>query len=238
MPRLYQGSVRTPKLSVMITGQDVARFVPRVLASARRVADEIVFVDGGSRDHTVEIAAREKIARIFTRPFNGNFAEQKNFGLARCRGDWILLLDSDELLGDELCEQIPKLTRSWSMRWYKIPRYWVVRDVRPLRHIASRLHYPDYQLRLFRNSPFFRYPTNSPIHEHFPKRGRGFGRRLKRGHIFHFAIALASRAEREERTRRYEMIDPRSRETNAIYLYEQYQHEVRECADSLTEEFG
>ena len=237
LPRLYQGSVRRPKLSVMITGQEVARSLPRVLASARRVADEIIFIDGGSRDATRAIAAREPRARVFTLPFDGNLAEQKNFGLAQCRGDWILVLDADELLADEFCAQLPRLMRSWTMRWYKIPRYWVIADLRPLRYIASRRHYPDYQLRLFRNSSFFRYAADSPVHVHFPKRARGIGRRLKRGHIFHLALAWTSRAERDERTRRYAMIDPLSRETNAIYLYEEGQHEVRECAESLTEEF-
>ena len=227
-----------PKLSVMITGQDVAGFLPRVLDNAARVADEIVFVDGGSRDGTLELASQAAKVRVVHRAFDGNIAAQKNFGIEQCTGDWIMVLDADELMSDRLCRLIPRLVRSWFAHWYKLPRYWVLEDSSPLRYVDSRRHYPDHQLRLFRNLPVFRYTPDRPVHVHFPKRGRGFGKRLNRGHIIHFKFALTSREELDRTVLRYQSVSPKSSEINLIYDYESIPHEIRTCEESISEGLG
>ena len=63
-------------------------------------ADEIVVVDSGSDDKTLEIA-RGFTDHVTIRPWSG-FAPQKNFGLERASGDWILSLDADEEVSPEL----------------------------------------------------------------------------------------------------------------------------------------
>jgi len=67
------------------------------LDSARDVADEIVLVDTGSQDRTMEVARRYG-ARVYERPWDDDFAAPRNEALAHARGDYILQLDADERL--------------------------------------------------------------------------------------------------------------------------------------------
>src|SRR5437867_7800831 len=88
------------RLSVCIITLNEEHNFARALESIRRVADEIVVVDCGSRDCTGEIA-REHGARVITNAWT-NFAEQKNIAAAAANNDWILSLDADEELSSEL----------------------------------------------------------------------------------------------------------------------------------------
>lgn len=209
------------RLSGILLVQDSAATVGAVLRCLERVADEIVIVDGGSRDDTLAIAAAHAKVRPYRRPFDGNLAAQKNFACDQALGDWLLILDSDELLDDEAARAIPRLVRNPFCSWYKLRRAWLVERDGALFRVESPLHYPDWQLRLFRNRPPFRYDLRrSPIHHNFPKEGRGPGRKLRRGHILHFDLVLRSRQEREDKVRRYRELDPASERTHQQYLWE------------------
>ena len=80
-------------LSVVLITQNEAANLPRTLASVGW-AGEIVVVDSGSTDATLEIA-RAAGARVYTEPWKG-FGAQKNAAIADAAGDWILSLDADE----------------------------------------------------------------------------------------------------------------------------------------------
>jgi len=67
-------------------------------------ADEIIVVDGGSIDRTVDIA-KEFTQKIFSRPWDG-YGVAKNYGLVQCTGEWILSLDADERVTPELQKEI------------------------------------------------------------------------------------------------------------------------------------
>jgi len=95
-----------PKLSVTIIAQDEAGKIGEVL-DAIRCADEVLVVDGGSRDQTREIC-RDRGARVLERPFDG-FAPQKRFAASQARHDWILNLDADEVMTPELNQEIREL---------------------------------------------------------------------------------------------------------------------------------
>src|SRR5690349_11430673 len=82
-----------PTISASIIAQNGEEMVPGLLAQLDWV-DDIVVVDGGSKDRTVEIAESYG-ARVFHRRFD-NFARQQEFALQMCRGDWILSIDADE----------------------------------------------------------------------------------------------------------------------------------------------
>lgn len=67
--------------------------------------DEIIVVDDNSKDKTLEIAKKFN-AKIFTHSLRYNFAAQRNFGLSKAKGEWVLFVDSDEIVSTELAKEI------------------------------------------------------------------------------------------------------------------------------------
>lgn len=67
--------------------------------------DEVVVVDDESVDGTVEVA-KKLGAKVFTRKLDGDFAEQRNFGLSKAGGEWVMFVDSDEVVTNELAAEI------------------------------------------------------------------------------------------------------------------------------------
>jgi glycosyltransferase involved in cell wall biosynthesis len=107
-------------------------------------ADEIVVVDSGSSDGTLEICARFT-SRIFHRDWTG-FVDQKNYALDQATHSWVLSLDADERLSPELLTEIQQLRQSaFSVDGYRIPRVAFFMG----RWIRHGDWFPDYQLRLF-----------------------------------------------------------------------------------------
>jgi glycosyltransferase involved in cell wall biosynthesis len=102
MRRKSQPNVRG--LSVTIITLNEEDSLPRCLDSVKPIADEIVIVDSGSTDKTIEIA-KSKGAKTFVRQFD-NYASQKNFAAEKVVGDWILSIDADEIITPELAREI------------------------------------------------------------------------------------------------------------------------------------
>lgn len=151
----------TTRLSVAIITLNEEENLARTLASVRW-ADEIVVVDSGSTDRTVEIA-RDCGARVFERPWPG-FAAQKNFALGQCTGDWLLSLDADEELSPELARAIRSLLEAaLSERAFRVRR----RNLFLGRWIRHGGFYPDAKLRLFHRtaSPGVLQFADRPVHE-------------------------------------------------------------------------
>ncbi len=98
-----------PRLSVMLITLDSQRLLERVLESVRW-ADEIVVVDSGSSDRT------EEIVRSFTPHFQvrdwRGFGVQKQRALELCTGEWVLNIDSDEVVSPELRASIEQAIRA------------------------------------------------------------------------------------------------------------------------------
>lgn len=95
------------KISAYLITQDEEARLPRTLEAIRQVADEIVIVDSGSTDATLEIALKYH-ARIFKRQWI-SYANQKNFAQNQCKYQWLLSLDADEVLSPALIEEINEL---------------------------------------------------------------------------------------------------------------------------------
>lgn len=82
----------------------------RTLEAVKEIADEIVIVDSFSTDKTLDIA-RGHGARIFQREWTG-YGDQKNYVIDKCREKWILLIDADEVITDELAREIKEVINS------------------------------------------------------------------------------------------------------------------------------
>src|SRR5215467_10996589 len=95
------------RLSVTFITKNEERNLPRAFDSLGDLADELIVVDSGSTDRTLELATGRG-AHIFARAWTG-FADQRNFAGEQATTDWVLALDADEELGADLRESL----RAW-----------------------------------------------------------------------------------------------------------------------------
>jgi glycosyltransferase involved in cell wall biosynthesis len=136
-------------LSVVLITQNEERNLPRTLASVmplvRDGKGEIIVVDSGSTDRTVEIAQSHG-AKVFVEAWKG-FAAQKNSAMDKASMDWVLQLDADERLEPQLAAEIEVTLKAGSaMRGFWIPR----KNFFLGRWIRHGGFYPDPKLRLVR----------------------------------------------------------------------------------------
>ena len=92
--------MRKNTLSLCMIVKDEEFFLDQCLASAKDYVDEIIIVDTGSSDATKEIAGAYT-DQIFDFVWNDNFSDARNYSLAKASGDWILVLDADEVVSEE-----------------------------------------------------------------------------------------------------------------------------------------
>ncbi|MFA6282831.1 MAG: glycosyltransferase family 2 protein [Desulfurivibrionaceae bacterium] len=143
-------------LSVAIITKNEEDRLPGCLASVS-FADEVVVVDSGSTDRTVEIA-REFGAVVYDELWQG-FGRQKQLAIDRCRHDWVLVLDADERVGAEAQAEIREALATGTSVAYSLPRknYFCGRW---LRHAGW---WPDRVVRLFKKN--FARMSERPVHE-------------------------------------------------------------------------
>ncbi|MGA2560362.1 MAG: glycosyltransferase family 2 protein [Terracidiphilus sp.] len=135
-------------LTIAMIAMNEEANLPRTLESVRW-ADEIILVDSGSKDRTLEIA-RSFGAKTRFHAFVGH-GEQKNVALDLCTSDWILLLDADEVLTPELQNEIRQLLTYADGRPPRFDAYWIPRLNLYFGHwMRHGGFYPDRKLRLFR----------------------------------------------------------------------------------------
>jgi glycosyltransferase involved in cell wall biosynthesis len=141
------------RLSATIIAQDEERDLPDCIASLHGFCDEILVVDGGSRDRTREIAASLG-ARVLERRFD-DFAHQHEFARLQARGDWVLSIDADERASPEL-----RRAPFGGAAAYSLPFRNHFRGIW-LRHGGF---WPDRHVRLFRREAA-RYDPSRTVHE-------------------------------------------------------------------------
>lgn len=108
------------KLSVTIITLNEEDNIKKCLDSIKEIADEIIVVDSGSTDKTVEIAKKYGV-KVYERKFD-NYSNQKNYAAEKTTGDWILSLDADEEINPELAEEIKKAIKATNYSAYSMPR--------------------------------------------------------------------------------------------------------------------
>jgi tetratricopeptide (TPR) repeat protein len=148
---------RPPGLSVCLIVRDEEAFLATALRSVAPVADEIVIVDTGSTDSTIDIA-RSFGARVFERDWRDDFSWARNEGLAQASFRWILCIDADEEL---TAESLPALDRikhlPATQRGFWVRIHSSVDDHGAPGHLVSAL------VRIIPNDPAIRF--RGVIHE-------------------------------------------------------------------------
>jgi glycosyltransferase involved in cell wall biosynthesis len=135
--------VAVPRLTATIITLNESADIGAALAGVSWV-DEVIVVDAGSVDDTVEIARRTG-ARVETRPWSG-YVDQKNFASDLASNDWILSLDADERVPPALAAEIRALlAQEPSARAYRMPRV----AFHLGRWFRTTDFYPDPQIRLY-----------------------------------------------------------------------------------------
>lgn len=108
------------KLSVVMITRNADRLLAKSLESVQKLASEIVIVDNNSNDKTIEIA-KQFGAKIYSLSTD-NLGEQKNYGVKQATNNWVLILDSDEVVSPELAKEIKTvLGKTTKFYGFKIP---------------------------------------------------------------------------------------------------------------------
>ncbi len=125
------------------------KYLEACLRSVQDICADIVIVDTGSSDATIDIATRYT-SQVFSRPFADDFSAARNAALDHVRTDWVLFLDADEQFAPDEAAQLPAMVRAApaDVFGYRVLRY---------NFFATGGFYSGRQLKLFRHHPQIRY---------------------------------------------------------------------------------
>ncbi|MGH7267033.1 MAG: Stf0 family sulfotransferase [Candidatus Rokuibacteriota bacterium] len=146
------------RVSLCVVVRNLAGFVGPCIASARPVVDEVVVVDTGSSDGTPEIA-RAAGAVVIETAWPGDLARAHDLPVARARGDWVLVLDGDEVLDPATRPEVRRLvdTREYEGYLFTVRNYvyapalkWRPADPRSPLSRGAAGYTPSTAVRLFR----------------------------------------------------------------------------------------
>jgi glycosyltransferase involved in cell wall biosynthesis/predicted Zn-dependent protease len=188
------------RLSLCMIVKDEQEMLPRCLAAAAPAVDEIVIVDTGSTDRTIEIA-REFGATVIEREWTGSFSDARNVSFDAATGDWLMFLDADEVLVEQDVERLRALRgKTWREAFYltEISYTGEIGDGTAATHTA---------LRVFRARSEYRF--SGSLHEqiaetlplHLPERIEATDIRIE-----HFGYLGAVRDAKEKSRRNVELL--------------------------------
>lgn len=134
-------------LSVVLATFNEEKNLGACIESFKDIADEIIIVDGSSTDKTVEIAKKYG-ARVRVTTNKPNFHINKQMAIDLATKDWILQMDADERLSEELAHEIKEVLEKDNKEF---DGYWMPRKNWFLGHFLMKGgQYPDYTIRLYR----------------------------------------------------------------------------------------
>ncbi|MDI6602293.1 MAG: glycosyltransferase [Thermoanaerobacteraceae bacterium] len=143
-------------ISLCLITKDEEKNIVRCISSVKDIVDEIVIVDTGSTDKTVEIA-KKLGAKVIETQWEDDFSKARNIALDNASSDWILFLDADEEIARDDVDKIKELINSDGYDAY------LLKIINFAGSISSGLSEIHYNIRLFRNKKSIRY--RYPVHE-------------------------------------------------------------------------
>lgn len=112
---------KTNNLTIVILTKNEEKDIVDAIQNAQKLTDKVLIVDSGSTDKTVALAENNH-AKVVYRAWDNNFAAQRNFALQHVDTAWVLYLDADERMNDELIENITKAAASDQKAMYRLVR--------------------------------------------------------------------------------------------------------------------
>jgi GT2 family glycosyltransferase/Flp pilus assembly protein TadD len=161
-------------LSLCMIVKNEEQHLARCLLSAKPAVDEMIIVDTGSTDRTKDIA-RVYGAKVFDFPWANDFSVARNRSLSEASGDWILVLDADEVISpldyaalERIVKKRPAKPAAYAMvtRNYTdevAAQGWTANDRKYGREEAGTGWFPSLKVRLFVNDKRIRF--QNPVHE-------------------------------------------------------------------------
>jgi len=142
------------------------------IAHNKDEVDEVIILDDYStEEQTIEILKSQ--SNVYYNNLNRDYALHKNKLITKCSGDYIFQLDADEYPTNTLFKNIKSILRkNPNVELFRVPRENYVTDIQP-HHLKkwnwtmdtrSRINYPDYQTRIFKNKKSIRWTR--PVHEY------------------------------------------------------------------------
>ena len=147
-------------LTVVIPTLNEAADLPRTLKSLQGLADEILVIDSGSTDSTIDLAKKAG-AKVIHHPFK-NFTDTRNFADLQATSDWILSIDADVVVPPEAAKEIKQVIKNEAVSAYYVGRINIIWD-KPILH-ADWGPKDDCHLRLYRRGSG---KWKSDVHETF-----------------------------------------------------------------------
>lgn len=134
----------------MISGIIIAKNSEKSIAKTIQNLDfcsEVIVVDGGSNDETVEIAQKNNARVIFGD--RNDFSIQRNVGLKNAKNEWVFYMDTDELVSDELRKEIIEAVKNKKFNAYFVKRknYYLGKHVWPKIEKLERLFRKNFLIR-------------------------------------------------------------------------------------------
>ena len=147
-------------ISLCVFAKNEEHCINHMINSVYDFVDEVIVVDTGSTDKTIDNLKGYKKARIYKIGFT-DFASMRTLASHLCRCSWVLSLDADETL--ENPEILFNLTQHYQASAYAFPRYrWLDLEKEQQTELEA---FPDYQVRLYRNNTKFTWRRE--LHEYF-----------------------------------------------------------------------
>ncbi|HTS18825.1 MAG TPA: glycosyltransferase [Verrucomicrobiae bacterium] len=188
------------RLTVCLIARNEEKFLARCLTSVRGFADQIVVVDTGSTDRTVEIA-REYGAEVHSFTWCDDFSAARNSALEHANGDWVLMLDADEELSAESREVIRQAMQAENVMAYRLRIIDIGREEEGCSYVP----------RLFRNAPGLFYVGR--IHEQVfssvevRRKQWGLENRLSTATLIHHGYTQEVVVDRDKRARNLRLLE-------------------------------
>lgn len=156
-----------PRLTLSMIVKNEEKYLQECLDSVKGIADEIIVVDTGSTDRTIEIAEKAG-AKVYHFDWINDFSAARNYALGKSTGEWILYLDADERLAQKSHKELRKIISSKK----KEACFCVVNSIGSATQKSNKMRYA----RLFRNDRRIRF--SGTIHEQIIYSLRDEGYRL------------------------------------------------------------